>query len=95
MDGEQALVVFDEELRYLAGESVSLAADLFIQAVCEKGVELQARDAAFGEQCSVLLDEGEEVLGSTVAGEDDGFSEEGSDLAWYLSVTSLPSAPWA
>ena len=51
-----------------------------IQLVCEQRIELQADERALGDDGSVLLLDGEEMLVCLAVGEDDGLASEGSDL---------------
>ena len=72
--------IFDKKVHQLFCQDVSMAADLFIQAVGEESIELQSGEAALGVEDSVLLDESEEMLGGAATREHDCFAEDGADF---------------
>ena len=53
---------------------------LHIQVVCEQSVKRQADQGTLGDDGSVLLLDGEEMLMRLTVGEDDGFATKGTNL---------------
>ena len=62
------------------GRLIGVAGDLEIQVVGEQSVKLRAQHKALGQQGTVLLDEGQEVLRRVVLGKHHGLAEQGTHL---------------
>ena len=60
----------------LFGIEVGGAPHLNIEAILEKIVKLDAEEPAFGEECAMLFDHGEEVQDEVRVRDHDGFAEE-------------------
>ena len=69
-----------EDILHPHGHLDSMLRKLHIQVVCEQSVKLQADQGTLGDDGSVLLLDGEEMLMRLTVGEDDGFAAKGTNL---------------
>ena len=67
-----------------------MSRDAKVEVVREERVKLQAQDTTLGEQCTVSLDDGEDVFGCARVGIDQGFAQQRSHLrASYVEGVAM------
>ena len=69
-----------EDAFHLHGHIDGVARQLEIEIVGEQGIELESDECALGNDGTVLLLDGEEMLVGLSVGEDDGLATEGANL---------------